>query len=536
MSPMADFITSTSINIKGEMLNDSFSEILSFEALEFVAGLERTFGPMRKQLLRERESRQARIDAGELPDFLPETLSIRTGTWTISPIPPQLNDRRVEITGPASDRKMVINAFNSGAKVYMSDFEDANSPTWSNTIAGQINLRDAINRKIHYENPDGKSYSLEEKTAVLKVRPRGWHLEEKHVYIDGRPLSASLLDFGLYFFHNAKTLIEGGSGPYFYLPKLESHMEARLWNDVFEYSQRQLGIPQGSIKATVLIETILAAFEMDEILYELREHIVGLNCGRWDYIFSYIKKMCKQPNVILPDRGLITMESPFMNAYSLFAIQTCHKRKAHCIGGMAAQIPVKGDTSANDEAMTKVQLDKLREVKNGHDGTWVAHPGLVPLAIQVFDEHMPLSNQIDKLLSDITITAEDLLEVPEGLITEAGVRNNVSVGIQYIEAWLRGYGAVPINNLMEDVATAEISRAQLWQWIHHPKGILSDGRKLTEPLFEEILNEELEKIKRESSENNQTDRKFDQSCEIFRQLTLFPKFEDFLTIQGYQYL
>ncbi|MDQ0886888.1 malate synthase [Paenibacillus sp. V4I9] len=511
-------------------------KILTPEALAFVAHLERTFGAKRLELLQERNLRQSRIDAGELPGFLPVTARIHSSDWSIAPVPADLQDRRVEITGPAGDRKMVINAFNSGAYVYMADFEDANSPTWNNTIGGQVNLYDAVRRTIAFTSPEGKSYNLQAQTAVLKVRPRGWHLEEKHMLVDGRPVSGSLFDFGLFFFHNAKTQIQQGSGPYFYLPKLESHIEARLWNDVFLFAQQELGIPQGTIKATVLIETIVAAFEMDEILYELREHSAGLNCGRWDYIFSYIKKLQKQPHVIVPDRALVTMESPFMKAYSLLAIQTCHKRNAPCIGGMAAQIPVRNDPEANEEAMAKVRADKLREVRNGHDGTWVAHPGLVPVAKAIFDEYMPAANQIDKQLSGTQITAEQLLEVPLGPITENGIRTNVSVGIQYLEAWLRGFGAVPINNLMEDVATAEISRAQLWQWIHHPLGILDDGRKVTAELFQQIQVEEMAKIKEKLGEDAFQQMKFDQANVLFTQMTVSPEFEAFLTEEGYRHL
>lgn len=511
-------------------------KILTPEALAFVAHLERTFGVKRLELMQERILRQSRIDAGELPGFLPVTARIRSSDWTIAPIPADLQDRRVEITGPAGDRKMVINAFNSGAYVYMADFEDANSPTWNNTIDGQVNLYDAVRRTIAFTSPEGKSYKLHAQTAVLKVRPRGWHLEEKHMQVDGHPVSGSLFDFGLFFFHNSKTQIQQGSGPYFYLPKLESHMEARLWNEVFLFAQQELGIPQGTIKATVLIETIVAAFEMDEILYELREHSAGLNCGRWDYIFSYIKKLQKQPHVIVPDRALVTMESPFMNAYSLLAIQTCHKRNAPCIGGMAAQIPVRNNPEANEAAMAKVRADKLREVRNGHDGTWVAHPGLVPVAKAIFDEYMPAANQIDKQLSGIEITAEQLLEVPQGSITENGIRTNVSVGIQYLEAWLRGFGAVPINNLMEDVATAEISRAQLWQWIHHPLGILDDGRKVTAELFQQIQVEEMATIKEKLGEEAFQQMKFDLANVLFTQMTVSSEFEAFLTEQGYRYL
>lgn len=524
------------IEIKGEIKGYQYLDILAPESLNFIAKLQRKFGPEREKLLEQRILRQASIDEGRLPDFLPETEHIRNGDWTIVRVPHDLQDRRVEITGPAGDRKMVINALNSGAKVYMSDFEDANSPSWENCIEGQLNLRDAIRRTISYVSPEGKTYNLKEKTAVLIARPRGWHLLEKHMTVDGKPVSASLFDFGLYFFHNAKALIEQGSGPYFYLPKIESRLEARLWNDVFVFAQNELGIAQGTIKATVLIETILAAFEMDEILYELRDHIAGLNCGRWDYIFSYIKKLRNQPHVILPDRSLVTMASPFMTAYSLLAIQTCHKRNAHCIGGMAAQIPVKHDPQANEEAMNKVRQDKLREVSNGHDGAWVAHPALVPVVMQVFDEKMPTPNQVHRQLPDLSVSASDLLEVPQGPITEAGMRLNVSVGIQYLEAWLGGNGAVPINNLMEDAATAEISRAQLWQWIHHPKGILDDGRKVTAQLYEDILQEELRNIKNRVGDDRYREGKFELAADLFSGMTVSRQFADFLTIPGYAFL
>ncbi|MCP1311011.1 malate synthase A [Paenibacillus tyrfis] len=527
---------SQGVLLKGRMHNPAYFEILTPDALEFIAELEKKFGHRRLSLLKQREERQERIDAGELPDFLKETADVRSGDWRIAPIPPDLTDRRVEITGPAGDRKMVINALNSGAKLYMADFEDANSPQWSNCIEGQINMRDAVRRTIRYESPEGKTYALNEQTAVLKVRPRGWHLEEKHVWIDQRPMSAGLFDFGLFFFHNAQELLDRGSAPYFYLPKLESHLEARLWNDVFTFAEEKLGIPVGTIKATVLIETILAAFEMDEILYELREHSAGLNCGRWDYIFSYIKKLRNQEHVILPDRGLVTMESPFMRAYSLLAIQTCHKRGAPCIGGMAAQIPIKDDPEANEEAMRKVRADKTREATQGHDGTWVAHPGLVPVAREVFDRLMPSPNQIDRQLTGIEVTAADLLEVPQGPITEAGVRTNIHVGLHYLEAWLRGYGAVPIRNLMEDVATAEISRAQLWQWIHHPKGILEDGRKVTAELFGELLEEELKAIRERVGAERFDQGQYILAKTLFSDMTTSTTFEDFLTIPSYAHL
>jgi len=525
----------TGLNLIGEMTKE-FAEILTPEAIRFVTSLEQTFGDRRRELLQKRQERQQQIDAGKLPDFLEETAEIRKGSWTIDPLPDDLQDRRVEITGPSGDRKMVINALNSGAKVFMADFEDANSPTWENTIQGQINLKDAIRRTISYTSPEGKHYALKEKTAVLIVRPRGWHLEEKHVLLDGKPISASLFDFGLYFYHNAQALLRNGTGPYFYLPKLESHLEARLWNDVFIFAQDQLGIKRGTIKATVLIETILAAFEMDEILYELREHSAGLNCGRWDYIFSYIKKLRNHADVILPDRALVTMTVPFMRAYTSLAVKTCHTRKAPCIGGMAAQIPVKNDPAKNEEAINKVRADKEREAYDGHDGTWVAHPGLVPVAMEVFNRLMPESNQIWYKREDVQVTAADLLAVPEGPITEAGLRTNISVGIRYIEAWLGGSGAVPIFNLMEDAATAEISRAQVWQWIRHRRGVLEDGRKVTVELVQRWVDEEMEKWKVSIGEEAFRQGKFEQARELFLQLVTADTFEEFLTIPGYNYL
>lgn len=512
------------------------AEILSPDALSFLVKLSRAFSDTRQDLLQRRLERQAEFDAGKKPDFLPETEHIRNGDWTILSVPHDLQDRRVEITGPSGDRKMVINALNSGAKAFMADFEDANSPTWTNTIQGQINMRDAINRTIDYVSPEGKKYALHDEIATLIVRPRGWHLDEKHVLVDGKPISGSLFDFGLYFFHNAKNLLVKGSGPYFYLPKLESHLEARLWNDVFVLAQDELGIPQGTIKATVLVETILATFEMDEILYELRDHIVGMNCGRWDYIFSYIKKFRNHPEVILPDRSLVTMSVPFMEAYTLLTIQTCHRRKAHAIGGMAAQIPIKNDAVANEEALQKVKADKQREAQNGHDGSWVAHPGLVPIVKQVFDEIMPAPNQVEKQIENLNVSAADLLRVPEGVITESGLRTNISVSIQYIEAWLRGSGAVPIFHLMEDAATAEISRAQIWQWIRHPKGVLADGRNVTLDLVQQLGVEELAKIKNTIGEEAFAAEKFAVAYEIFSNLITNDQFEDFLTVPGYAYL
>lgn len=535
MTQMNSLLSSEGIELKATA-NADFDEILTPEALRFVSSLQRRFNASRETLLAKRAERQQAIDSGLLPDFLPETRHIREGHWKISSVPSDLQDRRVEITGPASDRKMVINALNSGAKIFMPDFEDANSPTWENSVRGQINLRDAIRRTIQYISPEEKSYKLKGQVAILVARPRGWHLVEKHMLVDGFPVSASLFDFGLYLFHNAQELLERGSGPYFYLPKMESHLEARLWNEVFVFAQNELGVPQGSIKVTCLIETILAAFEMDEILYELRNHIAGLNCGRWDYIFSYIKKLRNQPDIILPDRSLVTMTTPFLRSYSLLAIQTCHKRGAHCIGGMAAQIPIKNDPEANEAALDKVRNDKLREARDGHDGTWVAHPGLVPVAMEVFDEMMPSPNQVSKQLDEVSITKANLLEVPQGPITEAGLRTNISVGIQYIEAWLRGYGAVPINHLMEDAATAEISRAQVWQWIKHPKGLLSDGRKVTAELFEQLMKEELSSIRQSIGEDAYHNGKFEVASRLFADMTLANHFEDFLTIPGYRFL
>ena len=469
--------------------------VLTPEALAFIVELQRRFNARRVELLTARVTRQKRLDAGEKPDFLPETSKIREAEWTVAPIPADLQDRRVEITGPV-DRKMIINALNSGAKVFMADFEDSNTPTWSNQIEGQVNLMDAVRRTISYSDPaTGKNYKLNERTAVLLVRPRGWHLEERHVLVEGTPMSGSLFDFGLYFFHNAKQLLSSGSGPYFYLPKMESHLEARLWNDVFVFAQNYVGIPQGSIRATVLIETILATFEMDEILYELRDHSAGLNCGRWDYIFSFIKKFSHDPHAILPDRGQVTMTTHFLRSYSKLLIRTCHRRNIHAMGGMAAFIPIKSDPVANEKAIAQVRADKEREASDGHDGTWVAHPGLVPVAMEIFDRLMPGPNQIDKKLADYHATAADLLQVPTGEITEAGVRQNIAVGLGYQEAWLRGIGCVPLFNLMEDAATAEISRAQLWQWIYHGAH-LKDGRKVDFALCDAIIQEELEKAKK----------------------------------------
>ncbi|MBX7181199.1 MAG: malate synthase A [Bacteroidia bacterium] len=526
---------STSTTVQGvdikAALSPDYLEILTPEALQFVAELHRKFNGRRKELLHSRELRQAKLNAGELPNFLEETAAIRNSEWTVAPTPADLLDRRVEITGPV-DRKMIINALNSGAKVFMADFEDSNSPTFSNNIDGQINLRDAVRKTISFSNPDGKKYQLQDSIATLVVRPRGWHLVEKHVLIDGEVCSGSLFDFGLYFFHNAKELLSRGSGPYFYLPKMESHLEARLWNDVFVFSQDYCQVPQGSIRATVLIETILAAFEMDEILYELRNHMAGLNCGRWDYIFSFIKKFSRRPDFILPDRIQVTMATHFMNSYSLLAIKTCHKRNAHAIGGMSAFIPVKNDEVANANAFAKVRQDKEREANNGHDGTWVAHPGLVPVAMEIFNRIMPQANQKDKKLENISITQADLLQIPDGTITEEGFRANIDVAIQYLEAWLRGSGCVPLYNLMEDAATAEISRAQVWQWVRH-QAKLADGRTITKELYQAILPNQIEKIKALVGEEKFNQGKFKQAIQLFDQLVVSDDFSEFLTLGAY---
>ena len=517
-------------------ISEPFGQILTPEALAFVAKLHRNFNGRRKELLERREERQAQIDRGQYPDFLPETAAIRQADWKVAPIPADLLDRRVEITGP-TDRKMVINALNSGAKVFMADFEDANAPTWNNMVEGQINLRDAIRRTIQFSGPEGKEYRLNDRVAVLLVRPRGWHLVEKHILIDGEPAAGGLVDFGLYFFHNAKELLSRGTGPYFYLPKMESHLEARLWNEVFNLAQDELGVPRGSIRATVLIETILAAFEMDEILYELREHSAGLNCGRWDYIFSCIKRFRNKRDFILADRVLVTMTTHFMRSYSLLCIKSCHRRGIHAVGGMAAQIPIKNDEKANLDAFVKVRADKEREANDGHDGTWVAHPGLVPVALEAFDAVMKTPNQIDRKRDDVDVSSKDLLQFgPEEPITEQGLRTNVSVGIQYLEAWLRGSGAVPIFNLMEDAATAEISRAQVWQWIRSPKGVLSDGRKVTVELFHAIANEELKKIENTVGTERFRAGKYRDGADLFTKLTTNDQFISFLTLPGYERL
>ena len=513
-------------------LGPRYDEILTPEALAFVADLHREFDATRRALLAARVARQKRYDAGELPDFLPETKAIREGDWKVAPIPKDLWDRRVEITGPV-DRKMVVNALNSGASVFMGDFEDANSPTWTNNVEGQINLKDRWAGTIDFTDPtSGKAYRLGDRPAVLVVRPRGWHLVERHVTVDGAPVSGGLFDFGLYVFHNAKGLIARGTAPYFYLPKLESHQEARLWNDVFVHAEEALGLPAGTIKATVLIETLPAAFEMDEILYELRDHMAGLNAGRWDYIFSFIKKLAKNPNYVLPDRGQVVMGKAFLGAYAALLVKTCHRRGAFAMGGMAAQIPIKNDPAANAAAFAKVTADKEREVADGHDGTWVAHPDLVPVAKAVFDRMMPQPNQLDRLRRDVVVTRDDLLRIHDGTKTEAGFRLNIRVGVQYVEAWLRGRGAVPIYNLMEDAATAEISRAQIWQWVKYG-AVLDNGTKVTPELFDKALAEEMERVKGEIGAEAFAKGRFPEAIALFRKLSLAPEFEDFLTVPAY---
>ena len=499
-----------------------FDDILTPDALAFVARLARAFETRRRERLSARAARQIELDAGVLPDFLPETQHVRDAAWTAASIPGDLMDRRVEITGPV-DRKMIINALNSGARVFMADFEDSHAPTWRGTIEGQINLRDAVRGSISHVSSDGKAYRLNDRRATLMVRPRGWHLVEKHVLVDGAPVSASLFDFGLFFFHNAAALVAQGSGPYFYLPKLESHLEARLWNDVFNLAQDDLGLPRGTIRATVLIETILAAFEMDEILYELREHSAGLNCGRWDYIFSFIKKFRNRPSALVPDRAQVTMGRDFLKAYVDLLIRTCHRRGVHAMGGMAAQIPIKHDPVGNEAALARVRADKLREVKAGHDGTWVAHPGLVPVAQAVFDEHMRGPHQLSVTRDDVHVTAQDLLVVPAGTITAEGLHTNIEVGVTYLAAWLTGNGCVPIHNLMEDAATAEICRTQIWQWLRHGAR-LADGRVVTVSLVRDAIAAE------------PATQGGGLAGRLFEQMSTALEPPDFLTLVAYEYL
>jgi malate synthase len=513
------------------------TEVLTPEALAFVARLQHQFGERRLELLRKRDERQARLDGGELPQFLAETRSVRSSEWKVASAPKDLQDRRVEITGP-TDRKMLINALNSGARVFMADFEDSNSPTWANLVGGQVNLIDAIERRIDFTSPEGKEYRLNDKVATLLVRPRGWHLDEKHLELDGKPVSGSMFDFGLYFFHNAKRLLGKGSGPYFYLAKLESHLEARLWNDVFNFAQDDLGIPRGSIRATVLIETILAAFEMEEILYELRDHSSGLNAGRWDYIFSIIKKFRNRPEFVLPDRAQVTMTVPFMRAYTELLVKTCHRRGAHAMGGMAAFIPSRKDPEVNRIALAKVKDDKDREAGDGFDGTWVAHPDLVPTATEAFDRVLgDRPNQLDRQRPEVSVTAAQLIDVrvPGGTVTENGLRMNVSVGIQYIESWLRGVGAAAINNLMEDVATAEISRSQVWQWIRH-SAHLAEGPSVSEELVREIADGEMTEIRQRLGEDGWKKSRFGDARAVFEEVALAKSFPAFLTLSAQRLL
>jgi malate synthase len=512
---------------------DAAADVLTSDALRFVAELHRAFDGRRRELLDRRAQTRARVRAGQLPDFLPETREIRESDWTVAPIPADLRDRRVEITGPV-DRKMIINALNSGASVFMADFEDSNSPTWANNIDGQRNLRDAVTRSIGFTSPEGKRYALNDQTAVLLVRPRGWHLIERHCLVNGVPVSGSLFDFGLFFFHNAAAQVARGTGPYFYLPKLEHHLEARLWNDVFVFAQDYVGLPRGTIRATVLIENILASFQMNEILWELREHSAGLNCGRWDYIFSFIKTFADRSDFVLPDRGQVTMDRHFLRSYVDLLIQTCHRREIHAMGGMAAQIPIKGDPEANERALDKVRQDKLREVKAGHDGTWVAHPGLVPVARAIFDEHMPEPNQIHRTRNQVRVTAADLLSVPEGPRTAEALRHNVDVGLRYLEAWLRGVGCVPIYHLMEDAATAEISRTQVWQWTRHGAG-LTDGRRVDAALVQNTVKQVLGAIESEMGAGFAQSR-FPLAARLFERLMTAPECPEWLTTVAYEHL
>jgi malate synthase len=515
----------TTVDIKAP-ISGRMSEILTDDALAFLAELHTRFEPGRQERLAARRTRQAAFDAGALPDFLPDTKAVRDGDWRVAPIPADLQDRRVEITGPV-DRKMIINALNSGAKVFMADFEDANSPTFSNCIDGQVNLKDRWLGRLSYDDPaTGKAYRLGNTPAVLIVRPRGWRLDERHARVNGEPMSGALFDFGLYMFHCARPAIAAGSGPYFYLPKMESHLEARLWNEVIVFAQDRLGIAQGTVKVTALIETLPAAFEMDEILFELRAHMAGLNCGRWDYIFSFIKTFAENPAFMTPDRSKMVMGEAFLRAYSRELIKTCHRRGAFAMGGMAAQIPVKGDAAANAAAFDRVRADKEREAGDGHDGTWVAHPDLVPVAMAVFDQRMHGPNQLDRLREDVTTTRDDLLKMHSGARTEAGLRENIRVGIQYIEAWLRGKGAVPLYNLMEDAATAEISRTQVWQWIRHGAA-LDDGRVVTRDMVMDLIDDEMRAFGGGA---------FATARALFTELATAPACRDFLTVPAYEKL
>lgn len=516
-------------------VNNYYPEILTDDALAFITTLHEKFNAKRVSLVNRRVAEQNIFDSGKFPEFPRETKNIREGDWTAGVIPEDMQDRRVEITGPVN-RKMIINALNSGAKTFMADLEDSNSPTWANAIEGQQNLLDANNKTISlYDSSKDKSYSLNKETAVLLVRPRGLHLNERHILINEEEASGSLVDFGLYVFHNTKTMLKNGTSPYFYLPKLEHYLEARWWNEVFVFAQDYLEVPQGTFKTTVLVETITASFQLDEIIYELKEHIVGLNCGRWDYIFSYIKKFRNHPNFVVPNRDQVTMTTPFMDAYSKLVIQRCHKRGILAIGGMAAQIPIKNNEQANATALEKVRKDKEREVKNGHDGTWVAHPDLVEVAMKEFNKHMPTANQLHVLLEDVHITEQDLVELPKGTVTEFGIRKNINVGILYTEAWLRGHGAVALYNLMEDAATAEISRTQVWQWLKN-EVILDDGRKFNNELYIELFDDEVGKIITEFGEENMKKSKVILAIDLFDKLVISEKFEEFLTLPAYQYI
>jgi malate synthase len=522
------------IEIKGPM-GPRFDEVLTHQALEFLKELHLRFNPTRLALLKAREDRQVRFDAGELPDFLAETRSIRDAEWTIAPIPSDITDRRVEITGPV-DKKMIINALNSGAKVFMTDFEDASSPTWANMVEGQLNLKDLWAGTIGFtDEKTGKVYAVGPNPASLMVRPRGWHLPEAHILINGERMSGALFDFGLYVFHNAVLMKSKGITPAFYLPKMESHKEARLWNQVFDFAEQTLHLDSGTLRATVLIETLPAAFEMDEILYELRTHMLGLNCGRWDYIFSFIKRLGRNPNFLTPDRAVMTMASNFLAAYSLLLVKTCHRRGAFAMGGMAAQIPIKGNSGANEAAFTKVRADKEREAANGHDGTWVAHPDLVPVAMEVFNRLMPSHNQINRQRDDVSISQKDMLSLHTGERTEAGLRENIRVGVQYIEAWLRGRGAVPLYNLMEDAATAEISRVQTWQWIYH-KASLNDGRTVTADLFKQVLADEMDQLRSVLGAENFDKGRFADAIRLFSEMSLAKDCAEFLTLPAYELL
>jgi malate synthase len=528
------FLRQSKINFSNEV-NNYYPEILTDEALAFITALHEKFNTERLQLLKRRIEQQTIFDSGKFPEFPKETAAIRDGNWNAGTIPHDLQDRRVEITGPA-ERKMIVNALNSGAKTFMADLEDSNAPSWKNTIEGQQNLIDANKKTISLIDINrNKSYTLNQETAVLLVRPRGLHLEERHIIINNERASGSLVDFGLYVFHNTQTLMQNGSAPYFYLPKLEHYLEARWWNKVFEFAQEYLGIPNGTFKATVLVETITASFQLDEIIFELKDHIVGLNCGRWDYIFSYIKKFRNHANFVVPNRDQVTMTTPFMDAYSKLVIQRCHKRGILAIGGMAAQIPIKNDEKANDAALEKVRKDKEREVKNGHDGTWVAHPALVAVAMAEFNKHMPTANQLHVTRDDVNITEQDLVEIPRGTVTEEGIRKNINVGILYTEAWLRGHGAVALYNLMEDAATAEISRTQVWQWLHN-EVVIEDGRTFNMTLYKDIFDDEVEKIITEFGEENIKNSKFELAIELFNKLVISEEFEEFLTVPAYQYI